>query len=74
LNREGQPGSPHTHKSTLWDLFVPEGGAADSCLGGGEFELSVEIVNRVPAGTLEFRYCEESDRRRGLPKSRPEAG
>jgi hypothetical protein len=44
-----------SHQSTLWDLFFPEGGSSrDSCLGGGEFELLVEIVNLVPGGTLKF--------------------
>jgi hypothetical protein len=44
------------HQSTLWDLLVPEeGGSRDSHLGGVEFELLVEIVNPVPAGTLEFQ-------------------
>jgi hypothetical protein len=33
----------------LWDLFVPEGGGSrNSCLGGGEFEFLIEIVNLVP--------------------------
>jgi hypothetical protein len=42
-------------QSTLWNLFVPEGGGSrDSCLGGGEFKLLIEIVNPVPAGMLEF--------------------
>jgi hypothetical protein len=45
-----------SHQSTLWNLFVPEGGGSrDSCLGGGDFELLIEIVNLVPAGTLEFQ-------------------
>jgi hypothetical protein len=44
------------HHSTLWDLLVPEeGGSRDSHLGGGEFEPSVEIVNPIPAGALEFQ-------------------
>jgi hypothetical protein len=44
-----------SHKSTLWYLFVSEGGGSrNSCLVGGEFEFFVEIVNLVPARTLEF--------------------
>jgi hypothetical protein len=44
------------HQSTLWDLFVPEGGGSrDSCLKGVEFEPLVEIVNLVPAGAQEFQ-------------------
>jgi hypothetical protein len=40
----------------LWNLFLPEGGdSRKSCLEGGEFEFLVEIVNPVPAGTLEFQ-------------------
>jgi hypothetical protein len=39
----------------LWNLFISEGeGSRNSCLGGGEFEFFVEIVNPIPAGTLEF--------------------
>jgi hypothetical protein len=35
---------------------VPEvGGSRDSCLRGGEFELLVEIVNPIPAESLEFQ-------------------
>jgi hypothetical protein len=51
-------------------LFLKEG-AADSCLGGGEFEPLIEIVIPVPAGILVL--WGKSDRRGGLPKSRPEA-
>jgi hypothetical protein len=58
LNREGHPSS--SHQSTLWVLFDPEGGGSrDSCLGGGEFELLVEIVNPIPAESLEFGNYEE---------------
>jgi hypothetical protein len=40
----------------LWNLFVSEGGGSrNSCLGGGKFEVLVEIENPVPAGTLEFQ-------------------
>jgi hypothetical protein len=40
----------------VWDLFVPEGGdSRNSFLGGGEFELLVEIVNPIPAESLEFQ-------------------
>jgi hypothetical protein len=35
-------------------LFLKERGSRDSCLGGGELELLIEIVNPIPAGTLEF--------------------
>jgi hypothetical protein len=40
-------------------LFLKEGAAEIDALGGGEFELLVEIVNPIPAGTLEFRNYEE---------------
>jgi hypothetical protein len=62
LNRAGHPGSPYTHLISphCGTFFVPEGGGSrDSCLEGGEFELLIEIVNPVPAGTLKFRYYEE---------------
>jgi hypothetical protein len=40
----------------LWDLFFLEGeGSRNSCLGGGEFELLVEIVNPISAEALEFQ-------------------
>jgi hypothetical protein len=56
LNREGHPGLPYTH------LFSPHfvlegGGSRGRCLGGGEFELLVEVVNPIP--TRSFRYYEE---------------
>jgi hypothetical protein len=36
----------------LWYIFVSEGGGSrNACLGGGEFELLVEIVNPIPAVT-----------------------
>jgi hypothetical protein len=57
LNREGHPGSPYTNLISphCGIFFVPEGGGSrDSCLGGGEFELLIETVNPVPAGTLVF--------------------
>jgi hypothetical protein len=58
LFEQGGPSRLALHsslQSTLWNLFVPKGGGSrDSCLGGGEFELLIEIVNPVPAGTLEF--------------------
>jgi hypothetical protein len=55
-------------------LFLKEEAAEIAACGGGEFELLVEIVNPVPAGTLEFQVLwGKSDRRGGLPKSRPEA-
>jgi hypothetical protein len=42
--------------SILWNLFVPEGGSSrDSCLGRRELELLVEIVNPIPAESLEFQ-------------------
>jgi hypothetical protein len=77
LNREGHPGSPYTHLITphCGIFFVSEGeGSRFSCLGGGEFELLIEIVNLIPAGTLEFQVLwGKSDRGGGLLKSRPEA-
>jgi hypothetical protein len=57
LNREGRPGSTYSHLISPHReiFFVPEReGSRDSCLGGGEFEPLIEIVNPVPAGTLEF--------------------
>jgi hypothetical protein len=46
--------------STLWNLFVPEGGGSrDSCLGGGELELLIEIVTPSQQGHWSFRYYEE---------------
>jgi hypothetical protein len=58
-----------SHQYKLWNLFVPEEeGSRNSCLGGGEFELLVEIVNPIPA-----KDEERGDRRGGLPKNRPEA-
>jgi hypothetical protein len=36
-------------------LFLKEGGSRNCCLEGGEFEILAEIVNLVPAGTLEFQ-------------------
>jgi hypothetical protein len=36
-------------------LFLKKGAAGIAALGGGEFELLVEIVNPIPAGTLEFQ-------------------
>jgi hypothetical protein len=58
LNREGRPGSPYIQLISphCGIFFVPEGrGSRDSCLGGGEFELLIEIVNPVLAGKLEFQ-------------------
>jgi hypothetical protein len=56
-------------------LFLKEWAAEIAALGGGEFELLVEIVNPILAGALEFQELwGKSDRRGGLPKSRPEAG
>jgi hypothetical protein len=40
----------------VWNLFVPKGGGSrDSCLGEGEFELLIEIVNAIPVEALEFQ-------------------
>jgi hypothetical protein len=37
----------------LWDLFVYEGGGSrDSCLGGGEFELLVEISTSLSSTVI----------------------
>jgi hypothetical protein len=37
-------------------LLLKEGAAEiASCLGGGEFELLIEIVNPIQAGSLEFQ-------------------
>jgi hypothetical protein len=55
-------------------LFLKEGAAEIAAWGGGEFELLIEIVNPIPAGTLEFQVLwGKSDRGGGLPKSWPEA-
>jgi hypothetical protein len=55
-------------------LFLKEGAAEIAAWGGGEFELLIEIVNPVSSGALEFQVpWGKSDRRAGLPKSRPEA-
>jgi hypothetical protein len=57
LNREGHPSSHYTHLISPHCgvyLFLKEGAAERAAWGGGEFELLVEIVNPVSAGTLEF--------------------
>jgi hypothetical protein len=44
----------------LWDLFVPEGGdSRDSCLGGEEFKLLVEIKIPSQKEHWSFRNYEE---------------
>jgi hypothetical protein len=56
LNREGCPGSPYAHFISPHcgiSLFLKEGAAEIAAWGGREVELLIEIVNPVPAGTLE---------------------